>query len=84
MHLLLCEKTVIIQKDKKPKQIVKQKQRHTSVHPRQAKKAHFGVLWKVRAIPVFNMNLHSIRISTTNVVQTNGGWEGRRTLLNLP
>ena len=62
--------------------VVRGTQRTNFVRPRQAQRAHFGVLWNVRAIPVFRMNLHSIRISTTNVVQTNRGWEGRKTELS--
>ena len=50
---------------------------------RQAKKAHFAVLWSLRAIPVFHMNVNLIRIWTTNVVQTNRGWEGRRNTAEL-
>ena len=49
---------------------------------RQAKKAHFGVLWSLRAIAGFHMSVNSIR--TTNVVQTEGGKAGKQNLLVPP
>ena len=47
MHFLLCEKTVITQKHNKSKQIAKQKQKHTSVRPRQVSEAS---LYAVKAL----------------------------------
>ena len=51
------------------------KQRRISVCHMQAKKAHFAVQWSLKAIPVFHMNVNSIRILTTIVVQRVGRHE---------